>query len=83
LSLAYLGQGPLQKLSILQQKQSFFQTSWMFSKDWGKQWRTQKIFMGVSFSGIWWSFLFGVCGLWRQNVTSYSCFQTNVFAKFI
>jgi len=26
-------------------------------------WRTQKIFMGVSFSGIWWSFAFGVHGL--------------------
>jgi len=25
-----------------------------------KQWSTQKIFMGGSFSGIWWSFVFGV-----------------------
>jgi len=44
------------------------------------QWRTQKIFMGrVSFSCIWWSFVFGVRFLWRHNLTSYSCFQ----AKFV
>jgi len=46
--------------------------------------RTQKIFMGVvSFSGIWWSFLFGVRSLWRHILTAYSCFQTNVSAKFV
>ena len=44
------------------------------------QWCTQKIFMGGgSFSGIWWSFLFGVRCLRRHNLTSYSCFQ----AKFV
>jgi len=49
-----------------------------------QQWRTQKIVMGVvSHSGIWWSFLFGVPCLWRHNLTSYWCFQTNVFAKFV
>jgi len=37
---------------------------------------------GVSFRGIWWSFAFGVRYLWRHNSTSYSCFQTNVLAKF-
>jgi len=42
-----------------------------------------KIFMGGSFSGIWWSFVFGVRCLWRHNLMSYSCFQTNVFAKFV
>jgi len=47
------------------------------------QWRTQKISMGVSFSGIWWSFAFGVRCLWRHNLTSCSCFQTNVLAKFV
>ena len=26
-----------------------------------------------SFSGIWWSFVFGVRYLWRHNLTSYSC----------
>ena len=35
-----------------------------------------------SFSGVWWLFAFGVRCLWRHNLTSYSCFQTNVFAKF-
>jgi len=41
------------------------------------QWRKQKIFMGgISLSGIWWSFVFGVRCLWRHNLTSYSCFQT-------
>ena len=38
---------------------------------------------GVSFSGIWWSFVCGVRSLWRHNLTSYSCFQTNVLAKFV
>jgi len=37
---------------------------------------------GGSFSSIWWSFVFGVCCLWRHNLMSYSCFQTNVLAKF-
>ena len=37
---------------------------------------------GVSFSGIWLSFVFGVHCLWRHNLTSYSCFQSNVLAKF-
>ena len=50
---------------------------------WWKQWRTQKIFMGVSFNGIWWSFAFGVRCLRRHNWTSYYCFQTNVLAKFV
>jgi len=30
-----------------------------------------------------WSFLLGVSCLWRHNLTSYSCFQNNVLAKFI
>jgi len=38
---------------------------------------------GVSFSGIWWSFVLGVSILWRHNLTSYSRFQTNVLAKFV
>jgi len=44
-------------------------------------WRTQKIFMGVWFRVIWWSF--GVRCLWRHNLTSLPCFQTNVLAKFV
>ena len=36
-----------------------------------------------SFIGIWWSFLFRVCCLWRHNWTSYSCLQTNVLAKIV
>jgi len=38
---------------------------------------------GVSFSGIWWSFVSGVRSSWRHNLTSYSCFQANVLAKFV
>ena len=30
-----------------------------------------------------WSFVFGVRCLWRHNLTSFPCFQTNVFAKFV
>ena len=37
----------------------------------------------VSFSGIWWSFVFGLRSLWRHNLTSYSCFQIHVLAKFL
>jgi len=37
----------------------------------------------VSFSGILWLFAFGVYCLWRHNLTSQSCFQTNVLAKFV
>ena len=49
-----------------------------------QQWRTQKNFIGgVSFSGIWWTFVLGVRSFWRNNLTSYSCFQTNVLAKFV
>jgi len=38
---------------------------------------------GGSFNGIWWSFVFGVRCLWCHNLTSYSCFQNNVLAKFV
>ena len=37
----------------------------------------------VSFNDIWWWFVFGVRYLWRHNLTSYSCFQTNVLWKFV
>jgi len=37
---------------------------------------------GGSFSGIWWSFVFGVLSLWRHNLTSCSCFQADVLARF-
>jgi len=40
-------------------------------------------FHGGSFSGIWWFVVCGVRSLWRHNSTSYSCFQTNVLAKFV
>ena len=38
---------------------------------------------GVWFRVIWWSFAFSVCCLWRHNITSFPCFQTNVLAKFV
>ena len=45
---------------------------------------TQKIVRGiVSFSGKWWSFVSGVRTLWRHNLMSYSCLQTNDLAKFV
>ena len=47
-----------------------------------QQWRMQKIFTGVSFSGRWWPFVFGVRCLWPHNLTSYSCFQAK-FADII
>jgi len=31
----------------------------------------------------WWSFVFGVRCLWRHSLTSYSCLQTNILAKFV
>jgi len=37
----------------------------------------------ISFSAIWWALVVGVRCLWRHNLTSYSCFQTNVFAKLV
>jgi len=43
----------------------------------------EKFHGGFSFSGIWWSFVFGVRSLWRHNLMSYSCFQTNVLAEFV
>jgi len=49
-----------------------------------EQWRTQKLFVVmVSISGIWWTFVFGVRCFWRHNLTSHSCFQTNVLAKLV
>jgi len=39
--------------------------------------------MGVSLSGLWWPFVFGVRCLWRHNFTSYSCFQINVLANLL
>ena len=38
---------------------------------------------GSLFSGLRWSFAFGVRSLWRHNLTSCSCFQTKVLAKFV
>jgi len=35
---------------------------------------------GFWFRVIWWSF---VRCLWRHNLTSFSCFQTNILAKFV
>jgi len=46
------------------------------------QWRTQKIFMGVSFSGIRMvSFVLGARCLWRHNMTSHSCFPNQRFGE--
>ena len=36
----------------------------------------RKFHGGGSFSGIWWSFIFGVRYLLHHNLTSYSCFPT-------
>jgi len=44
---------------------------------------TENFHGGASFSSTWWSFVFGVRCLWRHNLASYWCFQTNVLAKFI
>ena len=38
---------------------------------------------GVWFKVIWWLFVFGVRCLWRHNLTSFPCLQTNVLAKFV
>ena len=54
-----------------------------FSVDPRNQWRTRKFSWGGSFSGIGWSFAFGVYRLWRHNLPSYAYFQTNVLAKFV
>jgi len=43
----------------------------------------RKFSLGLSFIGIWWSFVYGVRSLRRHKMTSYLCFQTNVFAKFV
>jgi len=43
----------------------------------------RKFSWGVSFNGIWWSFLFAVRCLWRHKMTSYSCFQTNVLRSLL
>ena len=43
----------------------------------------RKFSWGVSFSGIQWSFAFGVRSLSRHNLMSYSCFQTKAFTKFV
>jgi len=46
------------------------------------QWRKQKIFMGEFHSLPNGGHLYLV-RLWRHNLTSYSCFQTNVLATFV
>jgi len=38
---------------------------------------------GGWFKVIWWLFVCGVHCLWRHNLTSFPCFQTNVLAKFV
>ena len=38
---------------------------------------------GGWFKVIWWLFVFSVHCLWRHNLTSFPCFQTNVLAKFV
>ena len=43
----------------------------------------RKFSLGGLFSGLWWSFAFGVRCLWRHNLKSYSVSQTNVLAKFV
>jgi len=43
----------------------------------------RKCSWGCSFSGMWWSFAFSMRCLWRHNMTSFSCFQTNVWTEFV
>ena len=43
----------------------------------------RKFSWGGWFKVIWLSFVFGVRCLWRHNLTSFPCFQTNVLAKFV
>ena len=38
---------------------------------------------GALVQGHRWPFVFGVRCLWRHNLTSFTCFQTNVLAKFV
>jgi len=38
------------------------------------------VFHSVAYGGY---FVFGVRCLWRHNLTSYSCFQTNILVKFV
>ena len=59
--------------------------AWYFTKLYDlRQWRRQKIFTrGVWFKVIWWLFIFGVRCLWRHNLTSFPCLQTNVLTKFV
>ena len=38
---------------------------------------------GVLVQGHRWPFLFGVRCLWRHNLTSFTCFQTNLLGKFV
>jgi len=47
------------------------------------QWRMRNIFMGGFIQWHMVSFVYGVCCLWRHKLTSYSCFQTNILAKFV
>jgi len=58
--------------------------TWRESAEW--EWAVayaENLHGGISLSGVWWSLVFGVPCLWRHNVTSYSCFQTNILAKFV
>jgi len=67
--------------SILTKRASISQSA-VHSAENGTVWivaYTENLYRGVSFSGIWWSFVIGVRCLWRHNLTSYSCFQ----AKFV
>jgi len=43
----------------------------------------RKFSWGDWFRVIWWSFVFGVRCLWRHNLKSFPCFQTNILAKFV
>ena len=61
------------------------QTSNKFSKRWSAHpVAYAKSFMGgVWLRVVWWLFVYGLRCLWRHNLTSFPCFQTNVLAKFV
>jgi len=48
--------------------------SWSCCVHWTNGERKKFSWGWISFSGIWWSFAFGVRSLWRHNSTSCSCF---------
>ena len=72
----------LLQMRLMPEKQLYFhfQFNWSTTAFSGVR---RKFLWGVSFSDVWWSFLYRVRCLWRHNLTSWSCFQNKVLAKFV